>query len=119
MDKSLLVYIDFSQNALTGPIPTELGLLAELEYLELFENRLHGSIPTEIGLLTNLCKAKLKRSNSWSEFHGKKSGSGRKGTRGNAMSQSDRIRPTRPFAQSETSRKRSTSPRPKKAEFSD
>ncbi len=42
------------ENALTGPIPTELGNLANLERLNLGGNSLSGPIPTELGDLANL-----------------------------------------------------------------
>jgi hypothetical protein len=39
---------------LSGPIPSELGLLTNLNYLFLNENKFSSTIPSEIGLLTNL-----------------------------------------------------------------
>ncbi len=42
------------ENDLSGPIPTELGNLANLERLYLHENDLSGPIPTELGNLTDL-----------------------------------------------------------------
>jgi Leucine-rich repeat (LRR) protein len=48
--------LDLRFNGLSGPIPSELGGLAELETLILFRNRLTGPIPSELG---NLAKAKL------------------------------------------------------------
>ena len=41
-------------HGLTGPIPTELGNLANLQTLRLGENDLSGSIPTELATLINL-----------------------------------------------------------------
>ena len=41
-------------NALTGPIPTELGSLTALRYLFLGRNELTGPVPTELGNLSNL-----------------------------------------------------------------
>ena len=41
-------------NGVSGPIPTELGNLANLERLYLHENDLSGPIPTELGNLTDL-----------------------------------------------------------------
>ena len=41
-------------NQLTGPIPPELGDLTRLEELALFDNELSGSIPSELGRLANL-----------------------------------------------------------------
>ena len=51
-----VVGLDLRSNGLEGPIPRELGGLAELETLILFENELTGSIPPELGALA---KAKL------------------------------------------------------------
>ena len=51
-----VVGLDLQSNGLEGPIPRELGGLAELETLILFENELTGSIPPELG---TLAKAKL------------------------------------------------------------
>lgn len=42
------------QNYLNGTIPSELGLLTNLEHLDIFENEFTGSIPTELGLCTKL-----------------------------------------------------------------
>ena len=41
-------------NNLSGPIPPELGDLANLEYLQFFSNSLTGPIPPELGRLTRL-----------------------------------------------------------------
>ena len=41
-------------NGVSGPIPPELGNLANLEHLYLHENDLTGPIPTELGRLTDL-----------------------------------------------------------------
>ena len=41
-------------NELTGPIPAELGGLANLEHLGLYSNQLSGPIPAELGGLANL-----------------------------------------------------------------
>ena len=41
-------------NQLSGPIPSELGNLANLEFLRLRDNELSGSIPPELGNLDNL-----------------------------------------------------------------
>ena len=46
--------IYLSGNDLTGTIPTELGLLSNLEALGLYLNQLTGTISTELGLLSNL-----------------------------------------------------------------
>ncbi|EAZ22576.1 hypothetical protein OsJ_06240 [Oryza sativa Japonica Group] len=49
-----LVFLDLSINSLYGPIPSDIGRLAELSYLDLSNNKLTGSIPPSIGNLTNL-----------------------------------------------------------------
>eukprot|EP00546_Thalassionema_frauenfeldii_P010805 CAMPEP_0178930374 /NCGR_PEP_ID=MMETSP0786-20121207/21184_1 /TAXON_ID=186022 /ORGANISM="Thalassionema frauenfeldii, Strain CCMP 1798" /LENGTH=353 /DNA_ID=CAMNT_0020606863 /DNA_START=1 /DNA_END=1060 /DNA_ORIENTATION=+ len=41
-------------NELSGPLPTTLGNMVELEKLWIDENSLNGTLPTELGLLTNL-----------------------------------------------------------------
>ena len=41
-------------NQLSGPIPSELGLLANLHVLRLHNNQLSGPVPAELGRLTNL-----------------------------------------------------------------
>ena len=43
-------------NQLSGPIPTEIGSLANLERLALYGNQLSGPIPVELGGLTRLSK---------------------------------------------------------------
>lgn len=40
---------DIFGSGLTGPIPTELGLLLSLKVLYLEENKITGTIPTELG----------------------------------------------------------------------
>ena len=49
-----MVSLDLAGNNLTGPIPPELGNLANLEWLSLHENQLSGPIPGELGNLANL-----------------------------------------------------------------
>eukprot|EP00978_Attheya_sp_CCMP212_P008760 scaffold20576_cov30-Attheya_sp.AAC.1 len=49
-----LEQLNFFINQLTGPIPTQIGLLTNLEALSLINNQITGPIPTQIGLLTNL-----------------------------------------------------------------
>ena len=48
-------------NQLTGPIPPQLGMLANLEWLRLGGNQLTGHIPPELGSLTNLWRLELHR----------------------------------------------------------
>jgi len=49
-----VIEIDMHDNNLQGSIPSDLGLLNNLEYLRLSYNSLTGSIPSELGLLFNL-----------------------------------------------------------------
>ena len=51
---SNLTYLSLSSNALTGPIPPELGDLSQLENVYLYSNSLTGPIPPELGNLSNL-----------------------------------------------------------------
>ena len=46
--------INLQYNGLSGPIPPELGKLADLKVLDLGWNRLSGPIPAELGNLANL-----------------------------------------------------------------
>ena len=46
--------LSLGDNDLSGPVPPELGNLANLESLSLEDNDLSGSIPAELGSLTNL-----------------------------------------------------------------
>ena len=55
-----VVGIDLSRRGLTGPIPAELGMLANLERLRLFGNDLSGRIPPELGDLENLESLNLR-----------------------------------------------------------
>ncbi len=49
-----VVALDLGGNQLSGPIPTELGSLADLRHLSLRDNQLSGTIPTELGNLAKL-----------------------------------------------------------------
>ena len=49
-----VVGLDLAYNDLTGPIPAELGNLANLAWLDLNGNELTGPIPAELGNLANL-----------------------------------------------------------------
>jgi len=44
---------------MSGTIPSEIGLLTDLEQLSLGENQILGTIPSEIFLLTSLRKLDL------------------------------------------------------------
>ena len=46
--------LNLERNGLAGPIPPELGALADLRVLSLYANRLTGPIPPELGNLPNL-----------------------------------------------------------------
>mmetsp|Transcript_18189 Transcript_18189/g.32971 ORF Transcript_18189/g.32971 Transcript_18189/m.32971 type:complete len:171 (-) Transcript_18189:571-1083(-) len=50
-----------SFNNLIGTIPTELGLLSNVEVIDLYFNDLTGTIPTELGLLSNLQRLGLRK----------------------------------------------------------
>ena len=54
-----LTYLDLDWNELSGPIPPELGDLANLTGLQLFDNDLSGPIPPEFGGLANLTRLSL------------------------------------------------------------
>ena len=51
---SNLEVLNLSGTQLSGPIPSEFGLLANLRYLNLWRNQLTGDIPAELGQLSNL-----------------------------------------------------------------
>ena len=54
-----LTRLDLAHNFLSGPIPTELGELASLTRLYLYSNSLTGPIPTELGELASLTRLYL------------------------------------------------------------
>jgi len=51
--------LDLAGRALTGKIPTQLGVLTHLRVLDLSDNSLSGSIPSQIGMLTALTALQL------------------------------------------------------------
>ena len=55
-----LTGLEFSGNDLSGPIPPELGNLANLEWLHLSFNALTGPIPPELGRLARLTELTLR-----------------------------------------------------------
>ena len=55
-----LEWLVLTSNQLTGEIPPEIGNLINLEVLWLFENNLTGEIPIEIGDMTNLIYVNLE-----------------------------------------------------------
>ena len=55
-----VVRLLLSHNELSGPIPTELGNLAELEELWLAHNTLAGMIPSKLGNLANLTQLRIE-----------------------------------------------------------
>ena len=57
-----LTELSLRDNALTGSIPTELGLMTALKYLGLSDTTLTGPIPTELGLMTALTTLELPES---------------------------------------------------------
>ena len=52
---------EWVHHGLTGPIPPELGSLANLEVLDLSTNDLSGPIPPELGNLSNLTALRLRK----------------------------------------------------------
>ncbi len=59
-DAGQVVVLNLAPNGLSGPIPPELGTLANLQQLNLGLNELSGSIPPELGALANLQELSLR-----------------------------------------------------------
>jgi len=53
LTKGLFGYRQLDDNALTGGIPIEIGLLTWLTHLAVAENSLSGSLPTELAVLAS------------------------------------------------------------------
>ena len=49
-----LMWLDLNDNDLSGPIPSSLGDLSNLEHLYPHDNELTGGAPADLGRLTNL-----------------------------------------------------------------
>jgi len=58
-----LTNIDLAKKRLQGTLPTEIGLLKDLEELSLSENELGSTIPEEIGKLTLLMRLDISKNN--------------------------------------------------------
>jgi hypothetical protein len=58
--QSRLTGLDLGSHGLNGKIPTEIGLLTNLESLQLAENNLIGSVPNEISNLSKLSSLDLQ-----------------------------------------------------------
>ena len=50
----MVVVINLMENTLHGQLPTELGLLSNLQELDFGNNQISGLIPSELGRLTTL-----------------------------------------------------------------
>ena len=58
-DAGRVLHLNLSNNELSGPIPSALGSLANLETLNLGSNALNGPIPAALGSLANLQRLEL------------------------------------------------------------
>jgi Leucine rich repeat len=58
-----LTELDLQGNELTGPIPTTLGYLKDIQILILGHNKLSGSLPRQIGLMVDLQMLNLQDNN--------------------------------------------------------
>jgi hypothetical protein len=58
-----LEHLNFEENALTGTLPTELGLLQYLKFLVVPENRISGPIPSELSQMPLLTELALNNNN--------------------------------------------------------
>jgi hypothetical protein len=65
---SVLVFLDVSNNFISATIPTELGLLTDLQYINLSKNNFVGTIPIELGKLQVLGKWKLSPNHTFLMF---------------------------------------------------
>ncbi|KAK2393800.1 receptor protein EIX2 [Trifolium repens] len=54
VDLDLYIYSENSHTGVSGPIPTSIGNLSNLDSLDLGNNMMNGTIPESIGKLTNL-----------------------------------------------------------------
>lgn len=54
------------QSGFSGPIPSEVGMLAELKELTATLNRLTGTVPEDLGQLSNLVLFELKSNHNMS-----------------------------------------------------
>ncbi|PIN18797.1 Serine/threonine protein kinase [Handroanthus impetiginosus] len=57
----LSAFLNLSQNQLTGPLPSEIGLLENVAVINISDNRLSGNIPESIGRCKSLEKLSLSR----------------------------------------------------------
>ncbi|MBO1348618.1 MAG: putative Ig domain-containing protein [Hormoscilla sp. GUM202] len=58
-DLSNLQILELYDNSLNGTLPSELGDLSNLQYLHLYDNSLSGTLPSELGTLANLTRLSL------------------------------------------------------------